>query len=518
MASFLPHPRCQATPRYVSRRDWLARAGGGLGLVALADLLRTEGLLAADVTTTSDGARSATGTPPDGDSPESPTLAQPGETVLPGPHFAPRARRVIQLFMSCGVSQVDSWDYKPALAKYDGQEVGQLPGVDELFFAKPGKWMQSPFRFSQHGQCGRWCSEMFPLTAQHADRLALVHSMTAASNSHAPACFLMNTGFMRPGYPATGAWALYGLGRVADNLPGYVVLVDRGLPPGHNVNWSAGFLPAQFQGVQLRPQGDPILDLRAGQPVPLVAERAGAELLAALNQAHLAQHPGDGELAARIAAFELAARMQTSVPEAVDRQDETAEVHRLYGLDHPNQETADFARNCLLARRLVERGVRFVTLFCGGPNMPTGKFNWDAHDNVEENHRRNALISDQPIAALLTDLDRRGLLEDTLVTWTGEFGRTPMREGETRGRDHNTGGFTLWMCGAGVAGGVAHGATDDFGYRAVSDPHDVHDFHATLLHLLGLDHERLTYYYNGRRQRLTDVSGRVITPVLRSPA
>ncbi len=416
--------------------------------------------------------------------------------------------------MSCGVSQIDSFDYKPALAKYDGQPVGKLEGIENLFFGNPGKWMRSPFRFAQYGQCGHWCSEIFPHLARHVDELAFVHSMTTESNSHGPAMFQINTGFVRPGYPSAGAWTVYGLGRESDDLPAFVVLLDRGLPPGHNVNWSSGFLPARYQGVQLRSSGDPILDLNPARDVSPEERRASFELLGALNQEHLARNPHDAELSARIAAYELAARMQVSVPETIDLARETAATHSLYGLDHSNAEVAAFARNCLLARRLIERGVRHVCLYCGGPNMPTGKYNWDAHSDLEENHRRNALICDQPIAALLTDLKRRGLWDDTLVTWTGEFGRTPMREGETLGRDHNTLGFTLWMAGAGVKPGVSFGATDELGYRAVENPLSVHDFHATILHLLGFDHERLTFYHNGRQQRLTDVAGHVIQQVL----
>lgn len=484
---------CTGTKRFWSRRELLWRAGGGLGAIALADLLaRDERLVHAGDAT-----------------------SQPAPVGHAGcPHHPPKATRVIQLFMSCGVSQVDSFDYKPALARYHDQPVGKLTGIENLFFAKPGKWMKTPFAFRQYGESGKWCSEIFPHIAGHVDRLAFVHSMQTESNSHAPATFFMNTGFIRPGYPSAGSWVVYGLGSETEDLPAYVVMVDRGLPPGHNINWGCGFLPARYQGTLLRSEGNPILDLNPPSHATPEAERAARQLLERLNAEHLARNPGDGELAGRIAAYELAARMQASVPEAVDISRETAATRRLYGLDHPNPQVASFARSCLLARRLVERGVRYVSLFCGGPNMPTGKWNWDAHDNVEENHRRNALICDQPIGALLTDLARRGMWNDTLVTWTGEFGRTPFREGETPGRDHNTLGFTLWMAGAGIKPGVSHGATDEFGYQAVESPTSVHDFHATLLHLLGIDHQRLTYYYNGRRQRLTDVHGRLIEPIL----
>ena len=488
------HARCTGSQRFASRRDFLWQLGGGLGGIALAGMLDRDGRLAASEPSSSESGSTA--------------------AVTPGPHFAHKAKRVIKLFMSCGVSQVDSFDYKPALAKYDGQPVGDLPGIEDLFFGKPGNWMKSPFRFDQYGECGKWCSEIFRHIAGHVDDLAFVHSMTTRSNSHGPAMFMLNTGFIRPGYPSAGSWITYGLGRESENLPDFVVLIDRGLPPGHNVNWSSGFLPAQHQGSMLRAHGDPILDLNPPANVSADHQRASYELLARLNEEHLKRNPADGELAARIGTYELAARMQLSVPEAIDLSRETHETRRLYGLDHPNPQVASFARNCLLARRLSERGVRMVCLYCGGPNMPTGKWNWDAHADLDENHRRNALISDQPIAALLSDLKQRGLWDETLITWTGEFGRTPMREGTTTGRDHNTKGFTMWMAGAGIRGGASFGRTDDFGYRAVEHPQSLHDFHATMLHVLGLDHERLTYYYNGRRQRLTDVAGDVMHKIL----
>ena len=497
------HSRCQPAARFWNRRDFLYRSAGGLGALALVDLLGADGKLASGGESSGNAGESETA-----------VASVQVRAATAAPHFAPRARRVIQLFMSCGVSQVDSFDHKPALARYHDQPVGALPGIENLFFAKPGKWLQSPFAFRPYGESGKMCSEIFPQIAGHADRLAFLHSMTTESNSHAPATFAMTTGFIRPGYPSAGSWVMYGLGREADNLPAYVVLLDRGLPPGHNVNWSAGFLPAEFQGTQLRTTGAPILDLAPPSSVSPAEQRAAYDLLADLNSRHLAAHPADGDLAARMQSYELAARMQTSVPETVDLAGETAETLALYGLDSPNAQLAAFGRNCLLARRLIERGVRYVSLFCGGPNMPTGKWNWDAHDNVEENHRRNALLSDQPIAGLLTDLVRRGLWDDTLVLWTGEFGRTPFREGQTPGRDHNPGGFTVWLGGGGVRGGTSYGRTDDFAYQAIENPLTVHDLHATMLHLLGIDHERLTFYHNGRRQRLTDVSGRVIRDVL----
>ena len=481
---------CAGSKGYWSRRDFVWQLGGGLSAVALADLLHADGFLEA-------------GEP-----------SRDYARINLQSHHPAKARRVIQLFMSCGVSHVDSFDYKPALEKVDGQEVGKIPGVENLFFGKPGRWMKSPFRFRRLGESCKWVSELFPQMGQQVDRMAFIHSMQALSNSHGPACFKMNTGFIRPGYPSVGAWVLYGLGREVDNLPAHVVLIDRGLPPGHHANWGAGFLPSEHQGVMLQPTGDPILDLNPPRGGSLESQRASYELLARLNSEHLTKHPGDSDLAARIAAYEMAAKMQLAAPEATDVGQESEATHRLYGLDRADSEQQRFARNVLLARRLIERGVRYVSVFCGGPNMPTGKYNWDAHDDLEENHRRNAAIADQPIAALLIDLAQRGLLDETLVVWTMEFGRTPMRQGDSKGRDHNPTGFTVWLAGAGIKGGTSHGATDEFGYLAVDRPTSIYDLHATMLHVLGFDHTRLTYYHNGRQQRLTDVHGEILHDVL----
>jgi hypothetical protein len=477
---------CPGSRRFWSRRDFLWQLGGGLGAIALTDLLQEDGRLLAGVL---------------------------GEAKARTHHPA-KARRVIQLFMSCGVSQVDSFDYKPALEKVDGEDVGKIAGIENLFFGKPGRWMRSPFRFQRCGESGKWVSELFPHIGREVDQIAFVHSMQAVSNSHGPACFQMNTGFIRPGYPSVGAWTVYGLGRETDNLPAHVVLIDRGLPPGHHANWGAGFLPSEHQGVMLQPTGDPILDLNPPPGTSPDAQRASFELLAKLNAEHLAKNPGDSDLAARIAAYEMAAKMQLSAPEVTDLTQETESVKRLYGLDRSDPEQATFARNVLLARRLIERGVRYVSVYCGGPNMPTGKYNWDGHDDIVENHRRNAAIADKPIGALLADLAQRGMLDDTLVVWTMEFGRTPMRQGDSKGRDHNPLGFTVWLAGAGLKGGSTHGATDEFGYAAVENPTTIYDLHATILHLLGFDHTRLTYYHNGRQQRLTDVHGELLSPIL----
>ena len=463
--------RCPGYRRFVSRRQFLETFAAGMGTLALADLLRGE---------------------------------HTGRTV--GPHYRPTAKRVLLLFMSAGVSHVDSFDYKPALEKHAGESLQTEGDLRDVFFRTPGTLMPSPFKFRQYGQCGRWASELFPQMAQHVDKLTFVHSMVAKENSHGPAMNHISTGIGRNGFPSLGAWVTYGLGRESENLPAFVVLMDRGMPPASTNNWGAGFLPAREQGVVFRSEGDPILDLA---PPPIIAadeQRAAFEMLTKMNEEHLAKHPQEGELAARIAAYELAARMQTSAPQVADLSQETAATHQLYGTERADSRHAKFSRMCLLARRLLENGVRFVTVFSGGSNNVQD--NWDAHNDLVANHTQNALSVDQPIGALLTDLAQRGLLEDTLVIWTGEFGRTPTSEG-TKGRDHNISGFTLWMAGGGMKPGLAYGTTDEFGFKAVENRLEIADLHATILHALGLNHERLTYYYNGLERRLTGVAGRV---------
>lgn len=481
--------RCTGYERFLDRREVLRRMGGGLGLVALADLLAGDQKLA------------RAGAP---------------ASALAGLHHRASAKRVLMLFMSAGVSHVDTFDYKPMLEKLHGQPLAGKGKIEDVFFRTPGKLMASPFKFARHGERGQWVSEIFPHVARKVDDLALVHSMVAEANSHGPAMFHMSTGFVRGGYPSIGSWVTYGLGSESADLPAFVALMDRGMPPASTANWNNGFLPARYQGTVFRSQGDPVLDLSPPEGYARRSQRASYELLERLNERHLARYPADGELAARIAAYELAARMQLSAPEAADLAGESPATLRLYGVDRPDKEQATFSRICLLARRLLERGVRFVTVFCGGSNN-VPEINWDAHADLESNHRKNALISDQPVAALLTDLKARGLLDDTLVVWTGEFGRTPTSEGQ-KGRDHNISGFTLWMAGGGVRAGVSHGATDEIGFRAVQDPVPLCDLHATMLHLLGVDHERLTFYHNGLEQRLTGVKGAVVRPLLADPA
>lgn len=473
--------QCTGYQRFVSRRDFLRQAGGGLGMVALADLLRADDKLLSG----------------------------------PGLHHVASAKRVLLLFMSAGVSHVDTFDHKPELARFDGKPLEGQGNITDVFFRQPGKLMRSPFKFQQYGETGKWVSEIFPHMAERVDQLTFLHSMVAEQNSHGPAMYHMSTGFGRNGYPSLGSWTIYGLGSETRDLPAFVSLMDRGLPPSGAANWGNAFLPAKFQGTVFRGEGNPILDLNPPADYRPDQQRASFDLLAQLNEEHARQNPGDTELAARIEAYELAARMQLSAPEVADLSRETEATLDAYGVNRPDKQQATFSRICLLGRRLLERGVRFVSIYCGSHNN-VPDFNWDAHANLDRNHRMNAMISDQPIGALLDDLKARGLLEDTLVVWTGEFGRTPTSEG-SNGRDHNILGFTSWLAGGGVKPGYSHGATDDVGFRAVVDPVPICDFHATILHLLGINHERLTYYHNGFQQRLTGVKGRVVQEVLQNP-
>jgi hypothetical protein len=470
---------------FPSRRDFFWRAGGGLGGIALAHLLGTQQLLAGPY--------------------------KPRPEFNGGPHFPARAKRVLQLFMNGGVSQVDTFDYKPELIKRHGQKVDF--GIKAAATSVPGPVMKSPFRWKQHGQCGRWVSDVFPHMAGCVDDLAFLMAMASKSNVHGPASYMQNTGFVLPGFPCMGAWISYGLGNLSDNLPTFVVLPDpKGLPYNNAGNFSAGFLPAAHQATIIRPTAPvPIADLYPPKSATFISRRSeqdGLKLLQELNREHLAENPGDSRLEARIASYELAARMQLSAPEALDLAREPEPVRRLYGTDDP--VTADFARNCLTARRLLERGVRFVQVWSGTGGASK---NWDNHTDIAKELPFIANQVDRPIAALLRDLKARGLLDDTLVIWTTEFGRMPFTQGST-GRDHNGGTFVTWLAGAGVKKGVAHGASDEFGYQAVQDRTYCYDLHATVLHLLGIDHEKLTFRHNGIDRRLTDVHGKVIPAVL----
>jgi hypothetical protein len=438
-----------------------------------------------------------------------------GEAADRPPHFPGRARRAIQIFCCGGLSQVDSFDYKPALWKYHGQPMPAAEKPD-VFFGQVGLLRQPDWGFRQHGESGLWISDLFPHLAGEADELAVIRSMFAETSNHTPGTFQANTGFRLNGFPTLGAWLSFGMGSEADDLPAYVVIPDsRGVPAGGSINWSNGFLPARHQGVTIRSKGTPISDLLPAQPIPEPTEVASRELLEALNRRHQAERGESDVLTARMKAYELAARMQLAVPRVAGLEEETAETQQMYGLDRA--ETSDFGRSCLLARRLLERGVRFVQLFSGGA-FGSPRINWDAHENMIERHGTEARRIDRPIAALLCDLRRRGMLDDTLVIFSSEFGRTPFTQSAEKvlglGRDHNNLGFSCWLAGAGVKGGTAYGNTDDFGYKSIENVVTWYDFHATILHLLGIDHERLTFYHNGIQRRLTNVHGHVVQDVL----
>ena len=420
---------------------------------------------------------------------------------------------MIWIFVNGGQSQVDTWDYKPELAKRNGQALEGFDRFTGFFSNSVGGLMKSPFEFAQHGQCGKWVSSIFPNLAKHVDKMAFIHSLHTESNNHSPALFMMNCGLPRMGYPCVGSWVTYGLGSASRNLPAFVVMSDprgRGLPKGHATNWGAGFLPSVFQGTHLRPQGEPIDNLKRPVEMTVAQQRAQLDLMADLNRLHLARNPGESELAARIESFELAYRMQSAAPEALAIEQESEATKKLYGLDQ--KHCAHFSAQCLIARRLVERGTRFVQIYSGGMD---NQLSWDGHSDIAGNHTGFAQESDQPVAALLEDLAQRGMLQDTLVVWAGEFGRLPVaQKGDKPGRDHNPHALTAWLAGGGVKGGVTYGATDEIGHKAAVDRTHVNDFHATLLHLLGMDHERLTYRHSGRDFRLTDVGGKVIRPIV----
>lgn len=470
----------------VNRRKLLQTAGAGFGALGLTSLLAEEGLLAA-------------------------TSVDP---LQPKPvHFPAKAKAVIWLFINGGPSQVDTWDYKPQLEKMDGKE---LKGFDKNtgFFANSvGPLMKSPFDFSARGECGKMVSSIFPKLGDHVDKMAFIHSGHTESNNHSPALFMMNSGQPRMGLPCVGSWITYGLGSESRDLPAFVVMsdpLDRGLPKGSAANWGAGFLPSVYQGTWLKPKGDPIENLNRPQHMTSQQQRRQIELLARLNEQHRQQFPGDLELEARIKSFELAFRMQNAAPEALNIESEPAHIKELYGLGEKRCD--HFARQCLTARRMIERGVRFVQIYSGGME---NQRSWDGHNDIRGNHSQFAGETDTPIAGLLTDLQQRGLLDETLVIWGGEFGRLPLSQKSKKpGRDHNPHCFTTWMAGGGIKGGVTYGESDELGHHAAVDKVHVNDLHATILHLLGFDHERLTYVYNGRRFRLTDVGGEVIRPIV----
>ena len=439
-----------------------------------------------------------------------PANAAPNQLAAKPPHFAAKAKHVVFLFMNGAPSQVDTFDPKPALTRYHGQPYkGDLTVGSNM--RSIGNLMQSPFEFQKHGQSGLEISSLFPHTAKFADDLCVLRSMYTDTAAHASGCLQMNTGSILIGKPALGSWVSYGLGTENESMPAFVVMTDpRGGPIGSASNWTAGYMPAAFQGTLFRSGGTPLLDLAAPSGISDRTQRRALDLLKDLNEAHMQSRPDESELAARIQSYELAYRMQTAAAEAVDLDRESPKTRAMYGLD--KDITSDFGRKCLITRRLLEKGVRFVQLYSGGGHIED---TWDGHNDCISNHKLHARETDQPIAALIADLKRTGLWEETLLVWGGEFGRTPTSEGVGKpGRDHDWYGFSMWLAGAGVRGGQAIGATDELGFKAVEDPIHVSDLHATILHLMGLDHTRLTYFYSGLKQRITGVRGNVVRKVL----
>lgn len=474
----------------LDRRSFLGQSGTALGSIALASLLGREGLLAA----------------------QGPVI-DPARPFAPrSPHFPAKAKNVVMIFCAGAVSQLETWDYKPELIKQEGRPLEGGPAV--TFQGPAGNLARPQYEFRPRGQTGKWVSDMIPHLAELTDEIAFVHSLTSNSNTHGPAENFLSTGFVLDGFPSVGSWLSYALGSESQDLPAYIAIPDpRGVPQAGSNNWGPGFLPAVFQGTPLSAK-EPVRHLSPPAGVTKAGDDAARLLLQRMNARHLAKNPGDGKLAARIASYELAARMQLSVPEISDLSTEPAHILKLYGADDAtNPNKAGFARNCILARRLIERGVRFVQVF-NGAYASGGELNWDGHSKLKEQYDRHAAILDQPAAALIRDLRQRGLLEETLVVWCTEFGRMPMFQKGAQGRDHNPDGFTCWLTGAGVKPGVSHGLTDELGRKAVADVHPLYDFNATILHLLGLDHEHLTYEHNGIQRRLTNVEGNVIRELL----
>ncbi|MBP87951.1 MAG: hypothetical protein CMJ64_14710 [Planctomycetaceae bacterium] len=482
-----PHSEFRTPSFPVSRRRFLSRAGSGCGALALAALLSRE-------------------------TPASASSLADEPLAAREPHWASPAKSVIWLFMHGAPSQIDTWDYKPQLLRRDGQELPDFDQSTGFFAGAAGPIMKSPFRFRQHGKTGTWASELFPNVVRHVDDLAFIYSCFAHENNHSPAQFQMNTGMSRMGFPCVGSWVTYGLGTENQNLPGFLVMYDsrgRGLPKSRASSWGAGFLPGVFQGTPISSSGPPIDNLTPPRYRTQRAQRNQLDLIRQLNRGQIERLPGEEVFNTRIETFELAYRMQMAAPEAIDLSKESQAAHRLYGTDNPR--CSEFAKQALTARRLVERGVRFVQIYSGGfANADC----WDAHQNIDANHRQFAGETDQPIAALLTDLKQRGLWASTLVICCGEFGRLPLVQKGGTGRDHNPNAFTTWLAGGGTRPGARYGATDEIGFEAVEDRVSVHDLHATILHMLGMDHQRLTYRFNGRDFRLTDVAGRVIHEIV----
>jgi hypothetical protein len=478
----------------LNRRDFLRHGGTGLSGVALLLLLAEQKLLAAK-------------------EPWHPQWSSEHPFAPRAPHFSPKAKNVVVIFCSGALSHLDAWDYKPELIKRHDQP---MPGSDKLitFQGENGNLVKPLWDFRPRGQSGKMISDLLPNLAELADDFCFIHSMTAKSNTHGPAENQMSTGFILDGFPSMGSWATYALGSENQNLPAFVAIPDpRGVPQVGPNHWSSAFLPAVFQGTAFNAE-KPIPNLDTPKEISPAAESSTRDFLRLLNDRHLERHPGDSDLGARIASYELAAKMQLSAAEVADFKKESAATLEMYGVNDSNNLKAGFARNCVLARRLVERGVRFVQLFNGAYAMGEGVGNWDGHKSLKSQYDVHRAILDQPCAALIRDFKQRGLLKETLVAFVTEFGRMPTFQKGASGRDHNPSGFTVWLTGAGVKRGHSYGETDEFGYKAVKDVTTVYDLHATILHLLGLDHERLSYYHNGAERRLTDVHGEVIEDIL----
>lgn len=489
MSENLAHIERLLSRRALPRRSFMQHALAGLSGIGFATLLRQDSF----------------GSEP------TPTAWTAGKGMT---HFEPKAKRVLQIFCPGAASHIDLWEHKPALEKWHGKP---LPGEEGMlsFQGKNGNLMKSPWPFVAAGASGKHITGNLPHMARHVDDIAFIHSMHSKTNTHGPGCVFMNTGHAQEGFPSAGAWTSYALGSENENLPTYVCIPDiRGEPPNGKANWSNGFLSAEYQAISMAAH-QPVRNIELPDGLNPKQETATREFLEFLNSKHAAEHAGNSELRARMATYELAARMQLSAPEVADLESEPAHVQELYSTNDANKLKASYGRNCLLARRLLERDVRYVSLYCSSrASGVDGLLNWDAHKTLRSDYDRHCQVFDQPTAALLTDLKQRGLLEDTLVLWTTEFGRMPTHQQGTTGRDHNPDGFTTWMMGAGVKGGVSYGATDEFGRRAQIDPVTVWDFYATVLQILGFDHEKLNYYYNGLDRRLTDVHGKVIREIL----
>ena len=472
-------------PKNMNRRQLFEWSTHGLGSIALLELLQRDGVFA---------------------------QSEPAANT----NHSPRVKRAIQISLVGGMSHVDSFDYKPELTKKQGKTLGSDEKPD-IFFGKVGLLRGSDWEFKQRGQSGLWISEMFPHIAKMADELTLIRSMVSESANHTPALFASNSGFLANGFPALGSWLSYGLGSETETLPAFVVLPDeRGGPNGGASNWTSGYLPGQNQGVVFTGGDQPVRDLFPSTAISPTADQDTLKFIEFLNRNHLDKIGQDEKLLARIRSYELAAQLQTSIPEVSRYADEPEAVRTLYGID--DKKTADMGRRCLLGRRLLERGVRFVQVYSGGPIAGNPRASWDAHENVKDNHSQEAERIDKPVAALLQDLKQRDMLKDTLVIFTTEFGRTPFAQSAANqvgpGRDHNRYGFSCWLAGGGLRAGTSYGQTDEIGWKAVENPVTWNDFHATILHMFGIEHEQLTFYHNGIQRRLTNVAGDVVTGIL----